>query len=90
MAVQSTCTTVHTLAALDGALLEGPPAATTEQQRREHAKLRSASRAAQVAVQAAEDELRGTLQARQRAELSCQLVTPHYDAPRLKVRLRSG
>ncbi len=36
-------------------------------------------------MQAAEDELRSTLQARQRAEQSCPLITPHYDAPRLKV-----
>lgn len=78
------------LAALDGALLEGPPAGTPEQQRREHVALRAASRAAQGAVQAAEDELRAILQAAQRAEQSCQLITPHYDAPRLRVGLAAG
>lgn len=41
-------------------------------------------------MQAAEDELRSTLQARQRAEQSCQLATPHFDAPRLKVELESA
>ena len=62
------------------------PGCSVEQQRREHAALRAACRAAQVAVRAAEDESRDILQARQRQEQSTVLVTPHYDTGRAKVQ----
>lgn len=62
-----------------------PATLPAEQQLREHVALVAARRAAQAAVLAAEEESRDLLQLTQRQEQGDALVTPHYDATRIKV-----
>ncbi len=66
-----------------GAKPTSPPA---EAQLRERMALVAARRAAQAAVLAAEEESRDLLQLLQQQEQGPVLVTPHYDATRIKVR----
>ena len=56
-----------------------------QQQRRELTAHRAACRAAQAEVRAAEEESRAILQQQQYQEQGSVLVTPYYDAPRVKV-----
>ncbi|KAL4458559.1 hypothetical protein ABPG75_013424 [Micractinium tetrahymenae] len=61
-----------------------------EQQLQGHVALVAACRAAQAAVLAAEEESRALLQFTQRQEQGDVLVTPHYDATRIKVEDSDG
>lgn len=72
-------------AASEAAAVATPLHLLPDQQRREYATLLAASRAAQSAVRAAEEESRDILVAMQRQELGAALITPHYDATRIKV-----